>query len=283
MTGTQRIGRLGDKVCIVTGGGSGLGRDAAQLFASEGAIVIAADVNAARSEETAALITAAGGQCVAATANVATEAEVASLCDRAIAEFGRLDVMMANAGIVSATSTTPFDEITEDEWQRVIGVNLTGTFLTLKHAVRVMKPRRAGSIVVTSSLAALVAWPSVAPYVASKGGVNALVRAAALDVGGYGIRVNAICPSQGMSANFMMAADAPVLGKSYAEVAPSWDPMATAMPLKLDRPPSLRDNAYAALFLASDDSAYMSGVSMPTCDGGQLARVANSMNPLPAL
>ena len=274
--------RLDGKVCIITGGGSGLGRDAAQLFASEGAIVIASDVSAARAAETAALVAADGGRCVAATANIATEAEVASICDRAVEEFGRLDVMMANAGIVAATNSTPFDEITEDEWQRVLGVNLTGTFLSLKHAVRVMKPRRTGSIVVTSSMAALVAWPSVAPYVASKGGVNALVRAAALDVGAYGIRVNAICPSQGMSANFLLPTDAPVLGKSYSEVASAWDSAASPMPLKLDRPPSLRDNAYAALFLASDESAYMSGVSMPTCDGGQLARVANSMSPLPA-
>jgi NAD(P)-dependent dehydrogenase (short-subunit alcohol dehydrogenase family) len=145
-----------------------------------------------------------------------------------------------------------------------------------------MKPRRSGAIVITSSLAAFVAWPSVAPYVASKGGLNALVRAIALDVGAYGIRANAICPSQGMSPNFLLPGDAPVVGRSYQEAADApWDPMATAVPLKLKRPPSLRDNANAALFLASDDSEYMSGVCIPTCDGGQLARVANLMAPAP--
>ena len=163
-----------------------------------------------------------------------------------------------------------------------VTADLRGTFLCIKHAVRVMKPFRRGTIVVTSSLASIVAWPSVSPYVASKGGVNALVRAAALDVGAYGIRVNAICPSQGMSANFLMAHDAPVVGKSYSEMQPTWDPSASPMPLKLSRPPSLRDNSYAALFLASDESAYMSGVAMPTCDGGQLGRVANALQPLPA-
>jgi NAD(P)-dependent dehydrogenase (short-subunit alcohol dehydrogenase family) len=272
--------RLDSKVCIITGAGSGLGREAALLFASEGASVVAADISADRAEETVALVEKAGHTAVAVRCDVTVEPEVAAMVDDAVERFGRLDVMMANAGIVSQTMQTPFEEITEEAWRKTIDTNLTGTFFSAKHAVRVMKPHRKGSIVVTSSLAAFVAWPSVSPYVASKGGVNALVRAIAVDAGAYGIRANAICPSQGMSPNFLLPIDAPVVGASYQEAADApWDPGNSPMPLKLSRPPSLRDNANVALFLASDDSEYISGVSMPTCDGGQLARVASFLAP----
>lgn len=272
--------RLDSKVCIITGAGSGLGRDSALLFASEGATVVVADISTDRADETVAMVEKAGHAAISARCDVTVEGDVADLVDNAVEQFGRLDVMMANAGIVSQTMQTPFEEITEEVWRKTIDTNLTGTFFSAKHAVRVMKPQRKGSIVVTSSLAAFVAWPSVSPYVASKGGVNALVRAIALDAGGYGIRANAICPSQGMSPNFLLPIDAPVVGASYQEAADApWDPSNSPMPLKLPRPPGLRDNANVALFLASDESEYMSGVSLPTCDGGQLARVASFLTP----
>ncbi len=112
-----------------------------------------------------------------------------------------------------------------------------------------------------------------APYAATKGGVNALVRAAAVDLGRYGIRVNAICPLSGMSANFLMAPDAPVLGQSMEQARGTWDPATAHQPLKLPQPPTLRDNAMAALFFASGESAYTTGVCMPVTDGGILAGV----------
>jgi NAD(P)-dependent dehydrogenase (short-subunit alcohol dehydrogenase family) len=110
-------------------------------------------------------------------------------------------------------------------------------------------------------------------YVASKAGANGLVRAAALELGKHGIRANALCPFHGMSINFALAPDAEVLGKSYEEMQP-WDPDSRSMPLRLDRPPSLRDNANMALFLASDESAYLSGNTFQSTDGGTSARVA---------
>jgi NAD(P)-dependent dehydrogenase (short-subunit alcohol dehydrogenase family) len=101
-----------------------------------------------------------------------------------------------------------------------------------------------------------------------------MVRALSLDLGKYGIRVNAVCPTHGMSPNFLMEQGAPVVGQSYEEVAGPWDPGVSPIPLKINRPPSLRDNAYAALYLISDEAAYVTGVSLPSTDGGTLARVA---------
>jgi NAD(P)-dependent dehydrogenase (short-subunit alcohol dehydrogenase family) len=104
--------------------------------------------------------------------------------------------------------------------------------------------------------------------------VNGLVRNLSFELGKYGIRINALCPTHGMSPNFLMPPDAEVVGRSYEEVAGDWEPSHSPIPLKLGRPPSLSDNAKVALFLASDDSAYMSGVCLPATDGGTLSRVA---------
>ena len=125
----------------------------------------------------------------------------------------------------------------------------------------------------TSSAASFAGYHSIAPYSATKAGVNGMVRALSLDLGKYGIRVNAICPTHGMSPNFFLGDGYPVIGKSYEQLHP-WDAAASPIPLKLDRPPGLRDNANAALFLISDDSSYMSGVLLPTTDGGTLSKVA---------
>jgi NAD(P)-dependent dehydrogenase (short-subunit alcohol dehydrogenase family) len=119
-----------------------------------------------------------------------------------------------------------------------------------------------------------VAYHSIAPYSATKAGVNGMVRALSLDLGKYGIRVNAVAPTHGMSPNFLMEPGAPVVGQSYEQVQGPWDPAVSPIPLKLNRPPNLLDNANAALFLVSDESAYISGVTLPATDGGTLARVA---------
>lgn len=124
-----------------------------------------------------------------------------------------------------------------------------------------------------SSMAGFVAYPGFPGYAAAKHGVNGLVKGMSLSIGSWGIRANALCPAHGMSVNFALPPDAEVLGRSYEEIQP-WDPAASSIPLKLGRPPSLRDNANAALFLVSDESAYVSRVCLPATDGGNLARTS---------
>ncbi len=193
----------------------------------------------------------------------------------AVEEYGRLDIVHANAGVtVPGQGSVPFEDVTIEQWNTVNDVNLLGVFLTIKHAVHAMKPHRAGSIVVTSSAASLVAYPGFGSYVAGKSGVNGLVRAAAYEFGRYGIRVNGTAPTHGMSVNFGMDPDAPVVGKSYEEAAGDWTPAHAVMPLKLPYPPTLAHNAWPVIFLASDESQYMSGTVFPTADGGQHARVS---------
>jgi NAD(P)-dependent dehydrogenase (short-subunit alcohol dehydrogenase family) len=264
--------RLDGKVALITGAGAGLGRESALLFAREGARVVVTDLNGDRVGETAALVEAQGGEALALTVDVTVEDQVRDAVAATVERFGALDVLFANAGIiVRGNGSVPFEELSAESWQQVMDVNLTGVFHSCKHAIGPMKANGGGAIVVTSSAVAFVSTRGLAAYAATKGGVNALVRGLAVEIGHHGIRINAICPLHGMSANFLMAGDADVVGGSMEEGRGAWDPSQSLMPLKLGRAPSLRDNANAALFLASDDSAYVTGVCLPTTDGGVLS------------
>lgn len=276
------MSRLAGKVAVITGAGSGLGRVAAQLFAAEGARVVAMDVLGDRAEGTVKLVTEQGGAAVPVTGDVTVEDDVARTVATAVDEFGRLDVMWANAGIVSRGGVpsvlggeqVEFQDYPLADFLDVVQVNLVGPFLCAKHAVPALRANGGGTILMTSSAASMTAYHSISPYSATKAGVNGMVRALSLDLGRYGIRVNAVAPTHGMSPNFLMERGAPVVGRSYEEVSGPWDPAASPIPLKLNRPPSLRDNANAALFLVSDEAAYITGVTLTATDGGTLSRVA---------
>jgi NAD(P)-dependent dehydrogenase (short-subunit alcohol dehydrogenase family) len=263
--------RLDGKTVLITGAGAGLGRESALLFADEGARVAVNDIVAQRAHDVAAEIAERGGKAIAVPGDVSDEAEISAAVKATVDRFGQLNVLYANAGIADeGNGTVAFENRSLEHWQRMIGTNLTGVFLACKHAVPPMRDAGGGSIVITSSIASFTVYPGWSLYAASKGGVNGLVRGLAVDVGGYGIRVNALCPMRGMSPNFMNPIGSPVVYGSYEELN-GWDPDAFAGPLKINRAPSLRDNANVALFLASDESAYMSGVCIPSCDAGGLA------------
>jgi NAD(P)-dependent dehydrogenase (short-subunit alcohol dehydrogenase family) len=266
------VERLKDKTMLITGAGSGLGREVALLAAAEGASVVVTDKIESRVKTVVDEIRAANGTAEGVKIDVTDEAEIEAGFATAVDAFGSVDIAFANAGVtVPGKGSIPFEDITVEQWNTVNDVNLLGVFLTVKHAGRVMKGR-GGSIVVTSSAASLVAYPGFSSYVAGKAGVNGLVRAAAFELGRYGIRVNAICPTHGMSTNFGMEPDAPVTGQSYEQAAGDWDATTGIMPLRLPFPPALVHNAQPVIFLASDESQYMSGVCFSTGDGGQQAR-----------
>lgn len=264
--------RFEGRSVIVTGAGSGLGRAAALRFAAEGASVVVADLLADRAEHVAAEAIAAGGVAVAQTVDIADEDAVAAMVDRAVAEFGGLDVMYANAGVAErGFGQVPLEELSLADWQFCLDVNLTGAFLSTKHALRAMKERRRGSIVICSSAAGLTSYPGWTAYTAAKHGVVGFVKAAAQSAGRWGVRVNAVCPAHGMASGFVTGAAATT---SHEESAGTWDPWASQIPLKLDQPPTLDDTASMVLYLASDEARYMTGTSLPVTDGGTLSRVA---------
>lgn len=285
--------KLDGKVVLITGAGSGLGRQSSLLFSAEGAKVAIVDIDGDRAEQTLKLVSEAGGDAIALTADVASKSEIDAAVRETVDHFGKLDIAWANAGVVSRGGVpsvaggefVAFEDLTESDWQHVLGVNLSGVVYTAQAAVPHLKANGGGTILATSSAASMVAYHNIALYSATKGGVNALVRGLALDLGRWGIRVNALAPTHGMSPNFLMPPGTPVVGHSYEEVAGPWNPTVSPIPLKLQRPPSLEDNAKLALFLVSDDSAYISGATIGATDGGTLTRVGmwfdEDLNPQP--
>jgi len=250
------MGRLTGKRAIVTGAGSGIGRASAALFAAEGARVITADNRQGAAEAAAAAIRQAGGVAVAATVDAGSEPAVEDLVQRAVGEWGGIDVFFANAGI--SGGFTPLLEQTVALWQEVLRVNLLGPFLALKHAAPVMVRQGAGSIVLTASVAGLRANAGRSAYAASKAGVISLAQTAANELYGTGVRVNAICPGL-----IKTAMTEPIF--EGARARGSEGRIGQLNPLR--RHGEAREIAAMALFLASDDASYVNGQAYAV-DGG---------------
>ena len=267
--------RLQDKVIAITGSGSGLGRECALLYSSQGARIITSDYVAGRAEKVAAEVVAAGGEAYAVHCDVRVEADIEALVQATVDHFGRVDVMHANAGVPEpGFGTNPMHLLSLEDWNNIFAVNSTGIFLAFKHAARQMIAQgHGGTLLATTSASAYNAYPGFPGYTASKAAANGIVRAASLEWGRYGIRANGLSPTHGMSINFALPPEAEVLGLSYEQMEP-WDADKRAMPLRLDSPPVLRDNANLALFLVSDESRYMSGQNIQSVDGGNFARTS---------
>jgi NAD(P)-dependent dehydrogenase (short-subunit alcohol dehydrogenase family) len=249
------MGRLSGKVAIVTGAASGIGRASAILFAAEGARVVAFD-RAPEVEQTVADIVAAGGTAMAVQGDAGSEAEVSALVDKAVETYGGLDVAFANAGVSGGWISLP--ELTEDSFMGLLRINVVGPAMLIKHASRVMTPKGKGSIICTASVAALRSGAGGTPYSASKAGVISMVQTTAQQLGGTGIRVNAICPGlieTGMTKPIFDGARAKGSEGKIGQLNPL---RRAGQPIEI---------AQMALFLASDDASYVNGQAM-VVDGG---------------
>ncbi len=252
--------RLADKVCVITGAGSGIGRATALCFGAEGAKVVAADINPDAARETSRMIETSGASARAVTVDVTQTASVQQMLQQTVATFGRLDVLVNNAGFGFAATVEHTDEA---DWDRLMAVNLRGVFLGCKYVIPIMRRQGGGVIVNTASVVALVGVLDRAAYCASKGGVAALTRAVALDHVRDGIRVNCVAPgtveTPYFTDIFAKSTDVAALRTSLEQRHP------------MERLALPEEIAKAILFLASDESSFCTG-SMLVVDGGLTAR-----------
>jgi NAD(P)-dependent dehydrogenase (short-subunit alcohol dehydrogenase family) len=257
---------LENKVSVITGAGSGVGRASAERFAEEGASVLVADIDLDRVKETVAAIDAAGGRAIAERCDVAEDADVAALVESAVSHFGRLDIMFNNVGIPTPRLGMSFEDHTLEDFERLSAVNFRGVFLGCRHAVIRFKQQGGGGVILnTGSVAGLVGWGGTV-YGATKGGVNQLSRALAVEEAPFGIRVNAICPAGMPYTGFMAAGGMSVSGDDLEAVAAH-----TGSMHPLGRPITAEDCAEAAVFLCSDRASNVTGVLFPI-DGGYVAK-----------
>jgi NAD(P)-dependent dehydrogenase (short-subunit alcohol dehydrogenase family) len=246
--------KLANKVALITGAGSGMGKSAALIFAVEGAKVAAVDVAEAQVKETVAEIAKRGGDAIAIRADVSKSEDVKRMIDDTVARFGGLNIMYNNAGIERESNF--MSNMTEDQFDRVIAINLRGVFLGMKYALPHLIKAGGGSIINQASIAGMIAVRGGAAYSASKAGVIALTRVAALEYGRYNIRVNAICPG---------AIETPMAQRIRQGQPPN--PKAIQRISVLGRMAEPEEIAKVALFLASDDSSFATGAPF-VIDGG---------------
>ncbi|HEV8676208.1 MAG TPA: SDR family oxidoreductase [Methylomirabilota bacterium] len=250
--------KLENRVALVTGAGSGIGRASAVLFAREGARVAVVDVREDGAKETVEAIEEAGGQALAVRADVSRAADNEAAVQQSLARWGRLDIFFANAGVPQ--SPTPVESVDEATFDRIMAVNVKGVFLGARAAAPVMKRQKRGVFLITASTSAIRPRPGVQCYSASKGAVVALAKSLALELAPFGVRVVALAP---------VATETPMLPTFMGKPAVDDEGRAryvATIPLgRLNTPDDL---AKAALFLVSDDAAMVTG-SCVEVDGGR--------------
>lgn len=250
--------KFNNKVVLVTGGGSGIGRACAMAFSREGAKVVVADIGIGEGEETVRMIEEKGGESIFISTDVSKAQEVELLIDKTVKTYGRLDCAFNNAGIEGIFAPTA--DCTEENWDRVMNVNLKGVFLCMKYEIPVMLKQGGGSIVNTSSVGGIVGFLNASAYCASKGGIIQLTKTAALEYAKAGIRINAVCP--GIIKTPMV--DRTTGGSQEGEAA-----FIALEPI--GRMGTPEEVAEAVIWLCSDAASFVTGNPM-VVDGGFVAQ-----------
>ena len=255
--------RLENKVALITGGGSGIGRACAEMFAREGARVAVSDISLERAQATTQFVTSHGGDAIAISGDVSVGDDALNMVSATVEKFGKLDVLVNSAG-VSARNAMPKGSSPEEVWDKVIDVNLKGTYMVSWHAMPEMAKSGGGSIINLSSIMGLVGYPvgmggGFNPYNPSKGGVLQFTRNLAIDSASKNVRVNCICPGY-------VETD---LTSALTKDAEALSRLETLHPIgRLGQPEEI---AYAALYLASDESGFVTGSPL-VVDGGYTAQ-----------
>lgn len=247
------MGRLSGKVAIITGAANGMGAAEARIFAQEGAKVVATDIVEDALQELVREIQADGGDAIALKHNVTSEEEWKNVIDETIKQYGKIDVLVNNAGV--ASPKTMF-EMEMDEWNKIMDINLSGCVLGMKYVIPEMKKAGGGSLINISSIGGIVGMAGSSPYTAAKGALRALSKSAAVEFGKENIRVNSLHPG---------IIETPMTKESF-EVATPFYQTFTQLPY-FGKP---EDVAYGVLFLASDESRFMTGSEL-VIDGGWTA------------
>lgn len=248
---------LNQKIAIVTGASSGIGEATAIELANRGAIVIASDINTKSGQSVVDKIKTNGGKAIFIKANVANDNEVNALVNETLEQFGRLDIMINNAGIAGNLSF--FEHISDEDWNSIIAVNQTGVFYCMRAALKVMKGQKSGCIVNTSSVAGIGAAPRMGAYAASKHAVIGMTKTAAAEYGKYNVRINAICPTVIKTPMGMGYMDEDIKVQQMVKAA---------IPMK--RFGEANEVARTVCWLCSDDASFVTGESI-RIDGGMKA------------